>query len=180
MRGPVTLRPRERRLGLIAVVLIGCWAFLSWLVQPLWERARGLRLQVEIQTRKLDGISGLLARAPSVEREYQAVAVYLQAEDDERAQGNFLNELEALSRSANVRLNLKPRPVREDEHARRFEVELDIEGPQQQLLTFLDALLRLPKLTTIERLRIAAVPARAEVLRATLVLQTLTLRQASP
>ena len=30
------LRPREKRLSLIAGVLIGCWLFLSWLVQPLW------------------------------------------------------------------------------------------------------------------------------------------------
>lgn len=180
MRGPLTLRPRERRLGLLALVLIGCWAFLSWLVYPLWERVRGLRLHVATQTQKLDGLSDLLARAPAIERAYQEVAAYLTAEDDERSQGTFLNELEALSRNANVRLNLKPRPLRQEERLRRFEVELDVEGSQQQLMAFLDALLRLPKLMTIERLRISAVPAKADALRASLVLQTLSLRHASP
>ena len=180
MRGPAALRPRERRLALIAGVLIGCWAFLSWLVHPLWEHVRGLRHHVATQTQHLEGLSELLRRAPAIERAYQEAAAYLTVEDDEQAQGAFLHELEALSRTASVRLNLKPRPLRPEERLRGFEVELDVEGSQQQLMTFLDALLRLPKLMTIERLRIAAVPAKADALRASLVLHTLTLRHASP
>lgn len=175
----MTLRPRERRLGLVALGLIGCWAILSWLVQPLWVRARELRHRAAVEVERLEGLGGLLARAPAIEREYQAVAAYLTAES-EGAQGTLLDELETLSRGAGVRLNLKPRPATEDERLRRFEVELDAEGSQQQLLAFLDALLRLPKLVTIERLRILAVPAKVDQLRATLVLQALSLRQASP
>ena len=180
MKGPVTLRPRERRLGLIALLVIGCWAFLSWLVGPLWERVRGLHLHVATQTRKLEGLSDLLRRAPAIERSYQGVAAYLAVEGDEQAPGAFLDELEALSRTANIRLNLKPRPVTPEGGLRRFEVELEVEGSQQQIMMFLDALLRLPKLMTIERLRIAAVPAKADALRASLVLHTLTLPHASP
>ena len=174
MRGPAALRPRERRLALIAGVLIGCWAFLSWLVHPLWERVRDLRLRVETHAQKLDGFSRLLARAPSIEREYRAVAAYLAAGDTEHAQGKLLDELESLSRGASVRLNLKPRPVRQEGSVSRFEVELDAEGSQQQLMTFLDALLRLPALLTVERLRISAAPATPDALRANLVIQQLT------
>jgi len=168
------LRPRERRLALIAGVLIGCWAFLSWLVHPLWERVQDLRLQVETQTQKLEGFSRLLARAPSIEREYGAAAPYLEAGDAEAAQRMFLDELESLSRGSGVRLNLKPRPLRQEGPMSRFEVELDAEGNQPQTLAFLDALLRLPKLLTVERVRISAAPAKPDVLRANVVLQQLT------
>ncbi|MBI2104556.1 MAG: hypothetical protein HYT90_03095 [Candidatus Omnitrophica bacterium] len=168
------LRPRERRLALVAGVLIGCWVFLSWLVQPLWGRVRDLRLRVETQAQKLDGFNRLLARAPSIEREYLDAAPYLQTGDAESAQGALLDELESLSRRASVRLNLKPRPSRQDGALSRFEVELDAEGSQQEVLAFLDALLRLPKLITVERVRIAATPAKPDLLRANLVLQQLT------
>ena len=177
MIGAVTWRPRERRLALAAAVLIGCWAFVSWVVQPLWERLRDLRLHVETQTQKLEAVNRLLTSAQSVDAKYRGVAAYLETEDDDRAQGTFLNTLEAMSRDTNIRLNLKPRPMKREDRLSRFEVELDAEGSQSNLMMFLDALLRLPKLLAIERLRLSAVPAKEDELRANLVVQKLTLHQ---
>lgn len=174
---PVTLRPRERRLALVVGILVGCWALLSGLVQPLWERLRDLRLHVDTHTEKLAALQRLLAQRSSIERDFAAYAGYLQASEGEQAQGALLNELEALSRRSNVQLNLKPRLEQSDERGSRFEIELDVEGSQQSLMGFLDELLRLPRLISIERLRIAAVPAKQDVLRASLVLQHLTVHQ---
>jgi Tfp pilus assembly protein PilO len=176
MAAPVRLQPRERRLALIALVLIGCWALVSWVVQPLWERVRDLQLRVEAQTKKLDALSQLLAQEPSIRRAYEAVAVYLEAGDEAQTQREFLNELEALSRSTRTQLNLKPRPIRQDGRLSRFEVELDLEGSQRDLMRFLDELLGMPRLIALNRLRILGVPQRKDVLRATLVIQHLTLR----
>jgi Tfp pilus assembly protein PilO len=159
----------------MASVLIGCWALLSWLVQPMWERVRDLRLRVETQTERFEALSRLLAQAPSIEREYAQMAAYLEPEDNEQAQGSFLSDLEALSRGANVQLSLKPRPMKREERSSRFEVELDVEGSQQNLMIFLDALLRMPRLIAIDRLRISTVPAKENALRANLVIQQLTL-----
>lgn len=172
----LTLRPRERRLALIVGILIGCWALLSGLVQPLWERLRDLRLHVDTHTEKLAALQRLLAQRSSIERDFAAYAGYLQASEGEQAQGALLNELEALSRRSNVQLNLKPHPGKPDERS-RFEIELDVEGSQQSLMGFLDDLLRLPRLISIERLRIAAVPAKQDALRASLVLQHVTFPQ---
>jgi hypothetical protein len=177
MTSLASLQPRERRLALIAAVLIGCWVLLGWLIQPLWERVQTLHAQVASQHQKLDGIVRLLERAPAIERRFQATAGYLEPGDDEQAQSAFLNELESLSRTASVRLNLKPRPTSLDGRVGRFEVELDAEGSQAKLLGFLDALFRMPKLLTIERMRIATVPAKQDLLRATLVLQKLSVRE---
>jgi Tfp pilus assembly protein PilO len=172
----MTLRPRERRLALLAAVLIGCWVLVTWLLQPLWERLRDLRLHVDTHTGKLDALQRLLTQGPSIEREYAALSGYLQAGDEAHAQGSLLSELEALSRRSGVQLNLKPRPGRGDDRVSRFEVELDVEGSQQGLMAFLDELLRLPRLVTIDRLRIATVVAKPDVLRASLILSQLSLQ----
>ena len=176
MTGLASLQPRERRLALIAVALIGCWVLLGWLLQPLWERVQALHASVETRHQKLDGITRLLDRAPAIERRFQAAEGYLEPGDDEQAQGAFLNELESLSRTSDVRLNLKPRSASPDAHLSRFEVELDAEGSQANLLGFLDALLKMPKLLSVERMRIATVPAKQDLLRATVVLQKLSVK----
>ena len=176
MTGIASLQPRERRLALVAAVLIGCWVLLGWLIQPLWERVQTLHSRVETQRQKLDGITRLLDRAPAIERRFQTSAGYLEQGDDEQAQSMLLNELESLSRDTGVRLNLKPRSASPDAHLSRFEVELDAEGSQANLLGFLDALLKMPKLLTVERLRIATVPAKQDLLRATVVLQKLSIK----
>lgn len=174
---PRTLGPRERRLVLVAGAMIGCWLLVSWVVQPLWDHARDLHVRVQTHTEKLDALSRLLTRLPSIERQYQQVAGYLVVEDDEAAHSAFLNELEALTRRSGVQMNLKRRAAREEERLSRFEVELDVEGSQDNLLTFLDNLLGMPALIVVERLRISIVPTKAQALRANLVIQKLTFRQ---
>jgi hypothetical protein len=166
-------KPRERRLALSAGVLIACWGLLSWLIQPLWERAREGASTNEGQIEKLDAMTRLLVQSPTIERSYAAVAGYFEG-DDERAQGSFLDALELMSQETGVRLNLKPRPVKREEKLSRFEVELDVEGSQETLMAFLDALFRMPKLMSVERLRIFTVPAKADTLRASLVIQRLS------
>ena len=172
----IAFRPRERRLALIAGVVIGCWLLVSWIVQPLWDRARDLRAHVESQTEKLDALNHLLAQAAVIEQEHQQIAGYLTREEEEQSQSAFLNELEALARGSGLQLSSKLRSVKPEERFSRFEVELDVEGAQERLLTFLDGLLGMPKLIAIDRLRLSSVPANEHALRANLILQKLTLR----
>ena len=172
-----TLRPRERRLALIAGVVVGCWLFVSWLVQPLWDRLSDLCLRVEHQTEKLEALNRLAKQVPAIEERYQRVAAYLAGEDDERAQSAFLNELELLSRGSELHVNLKQRPPKREERLSRFEVELDVEGAQDALLAFLDRLIAMPTLMAVERLRLSTIPTKADQLRANLVIQHLAIRQ---
>ena len=176
MKKVLTLRPRERRLALIAGVLIGCGGLISGVVHPLWERGRDLRVHVQTQSEKLRSISRLLASSATIERAYQETAPYLELTDDDQVQRASLAELEALSRQSGIKLNLKPHPLKREERTSRFDVDVDVEGSQQDLLVFLDSLLRLPRLMTIERVRIATVPARESILRANLAIQYLTVQ----
>jgi len=167
------LHPRERLLALSTGGLVGTWAVVALLLQPLWDRQNELRQRVDSQTARLEGFTRLLEQAPAIEQRYLQIAPYFE-EDTEAAQGVFLNELETLSRNANLRLNLKPRTVKPEQHLDKFEVELDVEGPQDGIFSFLDSILSMPKLIQVERLRIATVPTREQLLRANLVIQKLT------
>lgn len=173
---PIVLRSRERQLLLYAAVILGCWTFLSWVVQPLWDRMRDLHLRVETHREKLESLSQLLTQAPAIVREHRELAPYLETAPDEQIRRGFLNELESLSRQSNVQLNLKPRPMKETERSTRFELEVDVEGRQEHMMTFLDGLLAMPRLMSIERLRISSLPSKPEFLRANLIVQRLILR----
>lgn len=177
MKLPLTFRLRERRFALIAMALVVCWLLVSVLVQPLWDRVHSLQLHIQTQTEKLDALNRLLKQTQAVAQGYQAASMYLETDDDERAQSTFLDALETLSQSSSVQLNLKPRPAKREGHMSRFEVELDVEGSQEHVFGFLDALLGMPRLLTIERLRISSVPAKDELLHANLMIQKLTVHQ---
>ena len=171
-----TLGLRERRLALIALALILCWGAVSWVLEPQWERVRDLRVQVASRTERFEALSRLSQRSASVERAYQQVSGLVSG-GGEGAQESFLSDLETLCRDSGLQQpKLKPRPVKQDAQVTRFEVELDLEGPQASLLAFLDALFRMPRLIAIERLRLASVPTSAQVLRANLVVQHLVLQ----
>lgn len=172
------MRPRERRLAIGAGALIGCWVLVSVVLEPLWGRMQELRERLSGQQEKLQAVSRLIEQAPEADERYRQIAPLLQgAEQPEAAaQETFLNTLEELSRSAGVRLNLKPQPPKRDAKAQRFEVELDVEGPQQQVLGFLDTLLGMPSLISIERVRMSVVPTRSDLVRALVVIQKVAIR----
>ncbi len=171
----LTLRPRERRLALIAGSLIGCWMLVSLLLQPLWGQLQTLRQHVETQREKAVALHRLMGQGPALEQARAALAGYFVDGDSEQAHGVFLGELEQLSRKAGLRLNLKPRAGRREGEATRFDVELVVEGSQPGLLAFLDELLQMPRLVIVDRIRLARLPAEADLLRATLALHTLVL-----
>jgi hypothetical protein len=168
-------RPREQRLALIAALFTVCWLVVTALLQPLWDRARDLSLSIDTQSEKLRALTDLMAQAQAIERRYREAAPWLETDTGEGLTAAFLNELESLSQGLQVKVNFKPRMKKRDQHVSRYEIELDAEGPQQDLLVFLDALLRLHKLIAIERLRLSIIPTRERMLRANLVIQKLAL-----
>ncbi len=169
------LAPRERRLALSAGILIVSWGVVSFLLQPLWSRGEELKSEAASQTEKLDALNALIAQQQTVAHAYEQVAAYLQP-TEAGTQAGLLSELESLSRQADLRLNLKPRPGKRDAHGERLEIEVDVEGPQAKVLSFLDEVLTMPRLVSVERLRLASVPAKTDTVRANLILQHITLR----
>ena len=169
------LQPRERRLAMIAGVLIGCWLMLSWLLQPLWVRVRELNERVGQERDRLEAMTGLAERAGPAQQAYQEIAPLI-GQGGETDQALFLNALETMAQSAGVRLNIAPRSAVTADGLSRSNVELDAEGDQQHVIAFLDAILTMPALATVERLRLSMVPGKSDMLRASLLLQHIQLQ----
>lgn len=159
---------------MVALLLGGCWAVVGWILEPLWHKASALNNEVALQTQKLEALNEIIKRSPLIERRYQAIAVYLSEISEASASGTLLENLEVLSRRLTVPLNLKPRPSPR-KNAETFDVEVDLEGTQKQIFSFLDSVLAMPQLTSIQRLSISAVPNKPNLLRASLVVQQIQL-----
>ena len=146
-------------------------------VEPLAGRIKATDATADAAREKLDALTRLLKQAGAITSEYQQeVAGHIGSASQEGATtAAFLQELEALSRSADVQLDLKPRPVKPETQMNRLEVELNLEGSQEHVLAFLDGIFQMPRLLTIERLRLSANPMKGDVLRAHLLLHDLTL-----
>jgi len=175
MKPPAQMRPRERRLALIAGLVIGSWVLVTMIIQPLVDRAGELQESVEGQMEKFDALSRLIEQQATIERTYDGIAAYLAEPEAGQTPGAFLNELEALSRTSGLSMNLKPYPAKQDGRTSHFEVELEVSGSQEKLLAFLDSLLAMPRLIAIERLRFSSAPAKDQALRSVILIEQITL-----
>lgn len=171
------LGPRERRLALAASLLIGCWLLVGWVVGPLWERIQAVQTRTQANREKIEALTRLLEQAGTTASGYRREVVgYVESASQEGAAGEaLLQELEALSRSSGVQVDLKPRPGKAEAQFNRLEVEVNLEGSQEDVLTFLDGVFRMPRLLTIERLRLSANPIKGDLLRANLLINDLSL-----
>jgi hypothetical protein len=170
------LAPREQKLVLLAAVLIAMWVVVSRIGRPLLDQLTQLEQRTSASQQKLDRLRELADRHPSIERAYQAYAVYRSEESDESGQGAFFSELEELAQSVGLQLSLKPRPIQRDGSLSRLKVELDVEATQEKLLAFLDRLFAHPSLIELDRLRISASASKAYPLKATLLVNKVVIR----
>jgi Tfp pilus assembly protein PilO len=146
-------------------------------VEPLWQRIQAVQTRARANREKIKALTRLLEQAGTVASDYQReVAEYVEPASQGEAAGEaLLQELEALSRSSGVQVDLKPRPGKAEAQFTRLEVEVNLEGSQQEVLTFLDGVFRMPRLLTIERLKLSANPVKGDLLRAHLLLHDFTL-----
>ncbi|GEM_PF-1701483 len=171
------MKPKQRvTLILLVTVAVVVWALVSGLAAPMWAQLGQLRQEAELTQAKIAKLERLAARKPSIEQNYEAYGAFRSDEPESMTQRGFLDELEQLAGAGNVQLNLKPRPMEQEQRVSRVVVEMDVDGTQDELLNFLDRLLAWPRLIEIERLRISASPSKEYPLRASLVVSKLIVR----
>lgn len=169
---------REQRLIFITGIVILTGAAVSWGVLPSWRRWLSLREQTGLSLQQLERLEVLIRKQPEVEAAYQQQAGVLSSDDPESAQRRFLDELDGLAQTAQLRLDLKPRPLQAQEPP-TISVEIDAEGTQETLLAFIDQLLTSASLIDVERLRISSTTSAEAPLRANLVVTKLLVPPAS-
>ena len=163
------LQPRERKLAVVAAVVIVTWAVVSWIGLPLWDRFHVLQQQAAISEKKLARLRELVLRKPSIERQYQASTTFWSDESDEVLQGAFLDELEQMAGEGHLQISVKPRPIQREGRVSRFGVEVEVDGTQEALFGFLNRLLTSPNLVEVSRLRISTTVSKDSPLRGSLL-----------
>ncbi|HEX9779836.1 MAG TPA: hypothetical protein VGB20_01330 [bacterium] len=161
---------RERQLGVFAALLVGCWALLASVLQPLWERAGELSADVDRLRARLAGMERAVGDPAGAEEAYRAAAAYLADPAEAGSQRELLTELESRARSAALTIGLRPRQgaARATE---AFALELEVQGEQASVLRFVDEVLRLPRLISVPRVHMSASPGQNQLLRATLIVK---------
>ncbi len=156
--------PRERWLGLLALVVVLAWAAgrVAW---PLWDRWQMLRRQSVAWQARLARLQLLAARASVVEDAADASAGTAPWPSD-MTERQLLDEVEQLAGGGQLQLTLKPQVAAPG----RWGLEIEVDGHQPAVLAFLDRLLALPARLELERLTLHATGTAAAPLRATIVI----------
>jgi hypothetical protein len=162
---------RERILAIAAGLVIGGFVIAFWIVQPLAGRVSAGRDTVEAQQTRLDSVKRLLGQAQHIEAAHTALSAFLIRDAQGFSTHAFLDRLEVLSSHYALQMNLKPRGMRVEDKVQFFEVELEIQGRQDAVLGFVDELMGLEALLTVERLRVANAPTREHLLKGSLLLR---------
>lgn len=168
---------RERTLALTAFLVIATGAVISQAGLPQWSQLGELRQRSVTAQTKLGRLQELATHKPTIEQTYSAYANFWSNQPEEALRGAFLDELEQLAASASLQLNLKPRPSQRDGHVSRLGVEVEADGTQENVLAFLDSLLKQPSLLEIDRLRLSSSSSKDYPLRASLIVNKIIVRE---
>ena len=163
------LTDRERLMALAAVLVLGSAVIAARVLGPMWDRAQRLQAQVTRMSSQLQAAQRV-SHAGGVGSE---AAALIQQErlalQDPQPQLRLFEELDVLARQSGVRLDLRPSA------SEGLGVQAALEGGQAQVLAFLDAILGMRRLISIEQARLTGGGGAAGSVRMELALQLASL-----
>lgn len=164
------LHTRERLLALFAGVIIAGALLFFWIVAPLSKKIENAKADLEGKEAKLESMKRLLSRSASIDKSHEALRDFFPP-DAEADTLTVLDELQLMASKLSLQLNLKPRGLRSENKVQYFEVELEVQGRQEPVLSFIDSLMRLPTVFLIDRLRVNNAPTRDHQLKGSILLR---------
>lgn len=163
----------RQRLVMAGCALVG-WVLVWHVGRPLWAQWRHLRGERTAVQHRMSEARQLAARAPAVERACQDYPDAWSDESEAVLQRVWMEELDAVARAAQLRVELVPKPAHVQGRQTQLHLEVAVEAAQETLLGFLDKLLTDASAIQIDRLQL--VPAASpSAVRATLVLSKLVM-----
>jgi Tfp pilus assembly protein PilO len=137
--------------GLLAVLIMPRAIF-----GPFASKLSGLTRDVALGEARLKKSVSLAAGKEIINKEYEKYATYfsLQGLSDEEAVGNFLKEIERISRVTGLAiLDMKPqKETKADKFSKQYQISIKAEGAMQQLVSFLHELQGSPVLFSVEKM----------------------------
>jgi Tfp pilus assembly protein PilO len=150
------LSAREKII-LYAVIIIAALSLIYiGLVEPLIARWNNVNSRIEITKAKLRKSLSLIKDKNSIDEEYSRFASRLKkSASDEQEMTIVLDELEKAARRSNLKItSMRPKPARQKEHYRQFEVEIETESDMNSLMKFIYDIKNSPQLIKIDKLNL--------------------------
>ncbi len=129
------LKPREKKLAIMAIGLISIIGFYSVLFSPFYSRLKTLREEIYKQSVLLARYQRVLNYRSHIEKIYgEYLGVVKVGGTAQEEISKFLQEIEQLSQKAQVRIvDMKPLSTREGESFNKVKIQIEIDTEQVNL-----------------------------------------------
>ncbi len=180
----MTLAAREKKFVMLAAASAVVFALLTWVVLPWTDQLMDSGEQLRLAEKKLRQEKELLAAAPQIAAQTQALQLRLDAEEKrllptaDAAQSGAQLQSWLVQRAGELQLEvqrsdfLAPAPV--SEKYVRVPVRLDLNGPITQVAQFMNAVTHADRLVSVDELQVTSFGVEKEKrVRCTLVISGL-------
>jgi Tfp pilus assembly protein PilO len=151
-----TLSSREKIIlyAVIAIVILSL--VYSFLVEPFIARWNNVNNRIDLLKAKLQKSLSLMKDKSNIDAEYESFAGRIKkSPSDEQEMTVVLHELEKAARRSNLKItSMRPKPARQKEYFRQFEVEIETESDMSSLMRFIYDVKKSPQLIKIEKLNL--------------------------
>ncbi len=168
---------RERLLFYLTMIIIGVFVVHWWVLRPTLTRSHALSQQIQLKKRMIESSLYLLKQKAEILESAGRFAKYgKQGLSEEEEAAFLLRQIEETAKKSSVQMiDLKPYSARRIDSRIEYKVELEIESPINQLMTFIYNLQNSDDLLRTSKFRISPREGNPSVLKAYLTITKVSL-----
>jgi Tfp pilus assembly protein PilO len=150
------LSAREKIILCAVIIVVVLSLIYIGLVEPFIARWNNVNNRIDLLKGKLQKSLSLMKDKRSIDVEYESFAGKLKkSPSDEQEMTVVLDELEKAARRSNLKItSMRPKPARQKEYFRQFEVEIETESDMSSLMRFIYDIKNSPQLIKIDKLNL--------------------------
>ena len=168
---------RERYLFYATIIIIVGFFLNWWVLRPAIARSHALSQQIQIKKHVIENCLYLLNQKQEILGEAGKFAKYEKpglSEEEETAY--FLRQIEEIAKKSSIQIiDLKPYSAKKTESYVEYKVEIEVESPVKQLMTFIYNLQNSDGLLRTSKFRISPKEGSAPILKGYLTITSVSL-----
>ena len=167
------LFPREKRILMTTAGIVVVALLYHFLLEPFSKQWRDFSTEIQVAEARLHKTRLLLRKKTEIEEEFRKYASVSQPSSG--AMTGILQEVEGLAQKAGLEiLDMRPLPQKKKGLFQEQGLEVSAEGNAPQFAQFVYSLLESPNSLKIEKLELNSKAGQSQLLRALVVVTTLT------
>jgi type IV pilus assembly protein PilO len=157
-----SLKPREKKLLIIALVIVLGFGFYYWVYQPQVNDLTNAESKLEQTVQNLKVKSAMLQRKEELEKKYQLLLDKLESRKEERflkpgEKTQLIMDLSDIAMEANVNLiSTNPKSTVKKDIYIQFPVKIKLRGEYNEIINFIEKVGNLGYLTRIDSFSISS------------------------